>query len=121
MTPGLAALTVIAAVAAIRLVAGGSRLREVAIIALTTTTALMFSHPQIRRDLVSVKNHAQTADKIREQLDALHCPGIRWATIANRSTLAELTGRSVEASGHPLLNLDPAQLLTHLPQARDRE
>jgi hypothetical protein len=55
----------------------------------------------IRTQVNEVADHARLATQMRHDLATLHCPRLRWTFVANRSTLAQLTGQSVGESTHP--------------------
>jgi hypothetical protein len=100
LVPALAALAVCGAITAMR-IAGSSPVRQAVAITVIVVAAIAYVAGTIRTQVNEVTNHARLATHMRHDLAALHCPGLRWTFVANRSTLAQLTGQSVGESTHP--------------------
>jgi hypothetical protein len=100
LVTALAALAVRAAITATR-IAGSSPVRQALAVTVIVVAAIAYVAGTIRTQVNEVADHARLATHMRHDLAALHCPGLRWTFVANRSTLAQLTGQSVGEPAHP--------------------
>jgi hypothetical protein len=101
LVPALAAATVCASVAAVRL-CGASELRQSLAVVVIAAATIAAGLGTIRHQAREVSGHAKVAAEMRRELAVRHCPGVYWTFAANRSTLAQLTGQSVGQSAHKL-------------------
>jgi hypothetical protein len=99
--PGAGVLTIVSAVALMRLLRGRPQWLRVATVIVAAATALVFSFHALKVQHQSVEGHQMVIETIHTQLARVHCSGLRWTFVANRSQLADLAGQGVEESGHP--------------------
>ncbi len=99
--PGVGVLTVVSAVALMRLLTGRALWLRVTLIVVAAGSALAFSFGELKRQQQSIKGHQASITTIRAQLVQRHCSGLSWTFGSEAAQLADLAGQNVGESVRP--------------------